>query len=86
MTGRRERWQVWAAEAAGRLLGNLGRGVPGVVGPLLVAVGLALAWLPLGVVAAGVILWALDWRIPSAASKQPRADFGDGRDRLRAVS
>lgn len=53
-----------APELAGNVLRHLGRGAPGVLGPILVAVGLSLAWLPLGVVAAGAILWLVDWRIP----------------------
>lgn len=83
MTGRRERWQIRAAEIAGRLLRRVGRGLPGVLGPLLVAVGLGLAWLPLGVIAAGAILWAVDWRMPDEPARPQRVHFGDGR--LRAV-
>lgn len=74
---------VWAPVVAGRLLRRVGRGVPGVLGPLLVAVGLGLAWLPLGVIAAGGILWLVDWRIPDAPAESARVHFGDGR--LRAV-
>lgn len=72
-------------EVAGVLLRQVGRGFPGVVGPLLVAVGLGLAWLPLGVVAAGVILWAVDLRLDDAP---PRAQRVAGRDpkRLRSVA
>lgn len=70
---------VWArtravprlAELAGRALrtaavagARVGRGVPGVVGPLLVAYGAWLAWRPLGFVVAGAVLWLLDRRVP----------------------
>lgn len=66
---------------AGTLLRRVGRGFPGVVGPLLVAVGLGMAWLPLGVIAAGAILWVVDWRIPDETVQQQ-----DDRRRLRAVA
>lgn len=81
----RERLAVAAASVAGRLLGGLGRGLPGVLGPALVAVGLGLAWLPLGVVAAGAILWVVDWRIPNPRPVE-KVRYADGRERLRAVS
>lgn len=70
---------------AGALLRRVGRGFPGVAGPLLVAVGLGMAWLPLGVIAAGAILWAADWRIPDEPA---RGQQDDGRQPkfLRAVS
>lgn len=54
----------WAAVAAGRLVGGLARGLPGVAGPLLVAYGLWLAWVPLGFIAGGVLLLAVDRRVP----------------------
>jgi len=71
-------------ETAGVLLRRAGRGVPGVVGPLLVAVGLGLAWLPLGVVAAGGILWAVDLRLGDAPAT-PRRVAGRDPGRLRQV-
>lgn len=81
-------WKLRAAEVAGVALGRLARGVPGVLGPLLVAVGLGVAWLPLGLVSAGAILWLVDLRIPD---EQPRAVSGDprrpgNRRRMRAVA
>lgn len=48
-----------AAEAAGLCL----RAVPGVLGPLLVAYGLWLAWPPLGFAAAGAALLLADRRL-----------------------
>lgn len=79
----RREWAVRAAEWAGVLLRRLGRGLPGVLGPLLVCVGLGLAWLPLGVVAAGAVLWLVDLRLPDEQRVQqwPRR-----RGRLRAVA
>lgn len=53
-----------AAEAAGRVIGLVGRGIPGIAGPLLICYGLWLAWKPLGVIAAGGFLLALDRRVP----------------------
>lgn len=84
----RRAWRLRAAWVAGAALRVVGRGVPGVAGPLLVAVGLGLAWLPLGVVAAGLILWLVDLRIPD---EQPRPVSGDprrpgNRRRMRAVA
>lgn len=69
-----------APVVAGVLLRRVGRGFPGVVGPLLVAVGLGMAWLPLGVIAAGAILWAVDWRLPDEPAQ------AEDRHRLRAVA
>jgi len=42
----------------------VGLSLPGIVGPLAVCAGLYLAWSPLGVIALGLILWALDRRVP----------------------
>lgn len=84
----RARWEAWtlrAAPVAGRLLRRIGRGFPGVAGPALVAVGLGLAWLPLGVVAAGVILWAVDWRLGEEPTAPVRA-AGYDPARLRPVA
>lgn len=76
------KWLVERAPVvAGTLLRRIGRGFPGVVGPMLVAVGLGMAWLPLGIVAAGAILWAVDWRIPD----EP-ASVQDQQRRLRSVA
>lgn len=41
----------------------LARFVPGVLGAVLVAGGLALIWPPLGLIAAGGFLLLLDWRV-----------------------
>jgi hypothetical protein len=53
-----------AAEWAGAAIRRVGVSLPGVGGPLLVSAGLWMAWRPLGVVFAGVVLWALDRRVP----------------------
>lgn len=45
-------------------MNRIGRGAPGILGPLLVAAGLWLAWPPLGVIALGLTLWALDRWVP----------------------
>jgi energy-converting hydrogenase Eha subunit G len=50
----------YLAERSGRIL----RTVPGVLGALLVSYGLFLAWLPLGVIAAGGFLLLVDRRVP----------------------
>lgn len=50
-------------ERAGAAVRTVGKGFPGIVGPLLVCAGLWLAWPPLGVIALGLILWALDRRV-----------------------
>lgn len=52
------------AEAAGRAVGLLIRWGPGVAGAVLVTVGLAMAWEPLGWIAAGVWFLLLDRRTP----------------------
>jgi hypothetical protein len=59
----RERWQT-AAGAAAAAVGFCLRMVPGVMGPLLVAYGLWLAWAPLGFIALGAFLVLADRRIP----------------------
>lgn len=62
----RPRWDQATARlatAAGVLVGRIGRSLPGVGGPLLVAAGLWMAWPPLGLVFAGLALWALDRRV-----------------------
>lgn len=81
---KRPAWTLRAAEAAGGVLRRLARGLPGVVGALLVCAGLTLAWLPLGLMAAGGFLLLVDWRMPDAPARRPT--YVDGRDRLRAVS
>lgn len=62
----RPRWDAAVTRAAG-LVGTavrqLGRGLPGIAGPLLVSAGLWMAWRPLGVVFAGAALWLLDRRV-----------------------
>lgn len=63
-----------AAAGAGRLL----RTVPGVAGAVLVTVGFALAWLPLGFIVAGGFCLLLDARIPAAAET---VRYPDGRVR-----
>lgn len=82
----RERWQVQTAERVGRVLRAAGTTLPGVVGAVLVCVGLALAWLPLGVVAAGGALLVVDWRLAGAAKPARPARWPDGRQRLRPVA
>lgn len=51
------------AEWTGAAIRRVGVSVPGVGGPLLVSVGLWMAWRPLGVVFAGAVLWSLDRRV-----------------------
>lgn len=80
--------RAWIArrgpEMAGTLLRRIGWGFPGVAGPALVAIGLGMAWLPLGVVAAGAILWAVDLRL--AAPSRPVRVAGRDPGRLRQVA
>ncbi len=52
------------ASAAGTSLRLIGRTLPGTVGPLAVCVGLWMLLPALGVIALGIILWALDRRVP----------------------
>jgi hypothetical protein len=52
------------AETTGAAVRRIGLGIPGTIGPLAVCVGLWMAWPPLGVIMLGLILWALDRRIP----------------------
>lgn len=55
-----------AAELAGtalRMLGVAGKSVPGVLGPIAICVGLGMFSLPLGIIAAGAFLMALDRQI-----------------------
>ena len=62
----RPRWDVAVARLAGwsgTVVRQLGRGLPGVAGPLLVSAGLWMAWAPLGVIFAGAALWLLDRRV-----------------------
>lgn len=60
---RREQAAAAAAAWFGTAIRKVGVSLPGVGGPLLVALGLWMAWRPLGVVFAGVVLWALDRRV-----------------------
>lgn len=57
-------WRAYAAERVATAIRQVGLSVPGVGGPLLVSLGLWMAWRPLGVVFAGAVLWALDRRVP----------------------
>jgi hypothetical protein len=82
----RERWQVQMAERVGRVLRAAGTTLPGVVGASLVCVGLALAWLPLGVVAAGGALLVVDWRLADVSKPVRPPRRADGRQRLRSVA
>jgi len=59
----REQAAAKLASWAGAAMRRVGVSVPGVGGPLLVAVGLWMAWPPLGVMFAGAVLWALDRRV-----------------------
>lgn len=62
----RPRWDAvmgWVAAAAGTAVRLVGRSLPGVAGPLLVAGGLWMVYRPLGVIFAGAVLWALDRRV-----------------------
>ncbi len=52
------------AAFAGAAVRRVGVSAPGIGGPLLVAAGLWMAWRPLGLVFAGIVLWALDRRVP----------------------
>jgi hypothetical protein len=61
---RRDQARAKLAAVAGAAIRRVGLSVPGVGGPLLVALGLWMAWRPLGVVFAGAVLWALDRRVP----------------------
>lgn len=63
-----QRQQISRAEriaaTAGLVVGMVGRVLPGIAGAVLVSAGLWMAWPPLGVVAAGGFLLALDRKIP----------------------
>jgi hypothetical protein len=52
-----------AAEWVGSAMRRVTVSVPGIGGPLLVSAGLWMAWRPLGVMFAGVVLWALDRQV-----------------------
>lgn len=60
---RLSRLPVRVAAPAGRVARVALLGATGVGGPVLVCVGLGLAWAPLGFVAAGVFLLAADRRL-----------------------
>jgi len=62
----RPRWDAAlgsAADVAGALVRNVGRGLPGIGGPLLIAYGLYEVYRPLGFICAGVFLLLLDRRV-----------------------
>jgi hypothetical protein len=61
---RRKRVLDALATPAGHAVRLIGRGGPGVLGPTLVALGVALVYVPAGLIAAGAILWLWDWRRP----------------------
>lgn len=67
--GWRARWEGLAervAEVAGRALGRVlpeVRSLPGLAGAAMVSWGIALAYLPAGVIAGGVFLLMLDRRL-----------------------
>lgn len=56
-------FRLRAAAVAGSAVGTIGRGLPGMAGPLIVSIGLGMAWRPLGVVFFGAVVWALDRRV-----------------------
>lgn len=63
----RPRWDATvagAAELIGTALRQVGRGLPGVAGPLLVCYGIFLMYRPLAFIAAGAFLLLLDRRVP----------------------
>jgi hypothetical protein len=62
----RPRWDAalgTAADVTGALVRNVGRGLPGVAGPLLIAYGLYEVYRPLGAITLGVFLLLLDRRV-----------------------
>lgn len=62
----RPQWDAvagYAAEAAGHVVGKLGRSLPGIAGPLLIAYGLYEVYRPLGFITLGVFLLLLDRRV-----------------------
>lgn len=61
---RREAAAASLATWSGIALRRIGKSLPGTMGPALVVIGLAGWSWQLGVVVAGVILWALDRRVP----------------------
>lgn len=52
------------ATVSGAVVRRIGLGFAGTIGPLLVSAGLWMVKPALGVIALGVILWALDRRVP----------------------
>lgn len=72
---------VRAAGAAGTVLRWAGRLLPGVGGPVLVAVALGMMWLPLGLLAAGAALWSYDLVASGPVRARRVQHFGDGRPR-----
>lgn len=51
------------ASLAGASLRSLGSTLPGILGPLLVCAGLFMLLPALGVIALGLVLWLIDWKI-----------------------
>ncbi|WP_163553033.1 hypothetical protein [Candidatus Frankia alpina] len=60
MTSRRRRLLGALATVVGTVL-RIG---PGIAGPALVAAGIGMIYLPAGLIAAGGVLWLIDWRTP----------------------
>lgn len=52
------------AALTGAAVRQVGRGLPGVAGPLLICYGLWQAWTPLGFIVAGGFLLLVDRRVP----------------------
>lgn len=63
----RPRWDAavgYAAELVGRVVGRVGRGLPGIAGPLLICYGIYEVYSPLAFIVAGGFLLLLDRRVP----------------------
>ena len=63
-TRQREATAAKVATYAGSAVRRIGLGIPGTVGPLAVCVGFWMLAPWLGVIVLGLILWALDRRVP----------------------
>jgi hypothetical protein len=53
-----------AALTVAEVAGKATRRAPGILAAGAVCFGLGLAWLPLGFIAAGIYLHAIDWKMP----------------------